>query len=162
MPFFPIFKKKLLFVFPYFVQKRQIYKKHCSHVHILSKNVYPSKNTALPFLFFQIFHKKTLCCHAQVWLEERQFCHNDTILLAKKINRMPFFSDFELKNHSSHAHFLSKKRQFSKNNALMPIFCQKTSILPKTLRSHVYFFKYFIKNPMLSCPNLVKRTSILS
>ena len=120
--------KKTLLSCPYFVKKMS-----------------SSKNTVLPFLFFQIFHKKTLCCHAQVWLEERQFCHNDTILLAKKINRMPFFSDFELKNHSSHAHFLSKKRQFSKkHNALMPTFCQKNVHSLKNIVPSCYFFKNFV------------------
>ena len=38
---------------------------------------------------------------------------------------MPFFSDFERKNHFSHAHILSKKRQISKKHVvLMPMFCQ--------------------------------------
>ena len=59
--------------------------------------------------------------------------------------------------------YFSQKNRFSiKILLLCPYFLKKTSILRKTRRSHVYFFKYFIKNPMLSCPNLVKRTSILS
>ena len=54
-----------------------------------------------------------------------------------------------------------------KITALMPIFCKNvnslkqtaliTSILLKTLCSHDIFFKNFHKNPILSCPCLVKK-----
>ena len=39
---------------------------------------------------------------------------------------------------------------------------KKMSILSKTRCSHVICFNFFMKNPLLSCPNLVKKTSNLS
>ena len=42
-----------------------------------------------------------------------------------------------------------------------PYFVRKTSLPSKTLRSHVISFKFFIKNPMLSWPYLVKKRTIL-
>ena len=60
--------------------------------------------------------------------------------------------------------FYKKKRPNSrKHAALMPIFSQKNiHSLSKTQFFQVFFFKFFMKNPMLSCPYLVKQTSILS
>ena len=60
--------------------------------------------------------------------------------------------------------FCKKKRPNSrKHAALMPIFSQKNiHSLSKTHFFHVFFFKIFMKTPMLSCPYLVKQTSILS
>ena len=131
---------------------------------MLSCPYFVKKTSILPkarrshFNFFKYFIKKTLCCHAQIWLEERQFCHNDTILLAKKINRMPFFSDFELKNHSSHAHLLSKKRPFSiKHNDLMPIFCQKNVNSLKIIVVWYNFLQIFHEKPQAVMPIFVRK-----
>ena len=63
---------------------------------------------------------------------------------------------------------LSKTRQFqviffsTKTSISCPYFVKKTSNLSKTRRSYVFFFEFFIKTLILSCPNLVKRTLILS
>ena len=86
-----------------------------------------------------------------------------SIFGAKKVDMMPFFSDFERKYHCSHAYFLSKNRKISKNYAVfMPMFCQKTSTLSKTWLFPCRFLKFIMKNPFLSCPYLVKKMSILS
>ena len=112
---------------PHFVKKTSTLSiTQCSHV-----------------IFFTSFMKNPpVSCPYLV--KKRQFCQNYTILWAKKVNRMPFFSDFSRKNHCSHAHILSKKRPFSKKHTSpMPIFCQKTSILTKSLCSHVIIFSNF-------------------
>ena len=71
-----------------------------------------------------------------------------SIFWAKKVNMMPFFSDFERKYHCSHAYFLSKNRKISKKYAVfMPMFCQKTSTLSKTCSSHVVFSNFSWKTP---------------
>ena len=41
----------------------------------------------------------------------------------------------------------------------MPMFCQKICTLSKKRSSHVIFFKFFMKNPFLSCPYLVKNVN---
>ena len=87
-------------------------------------------------------------------------------IFGQKVNRMPFFSDFWDFSHTVncfHIHILSKKRLFSqKHNALISIFCQKTSILSKPLCSHVILCTFFMKTPLRSCPYLVKKSTILS
>ena len=101
-------------------------KKHCSHAHILSKNIsslktrfsyayimsknaHSLKDTMLSSHFF--FKLKTPAA-MPISGQKRQFCQNYPILWAKKVNRIPFFPIF-----------------YEKINALMPIFYQKTSIL---------------------------------
>ena len=66
---------------------------------------------------------------------------------------MPIFSDFTQKNIYCHAHILSKNVQSLKTTLFpWPYFVKKTSILSKTRCSHV-FLKFFMKNPLLSCPS---------
>ena len=96
-------------------------------------------------------------------VKKRKFCQNYTILWAQKVNRMPFIPIFtnkyqpscphflqnnvyyQKKKSYSHAHILSKKRPFS----------QKQYVLMSP-------FQFFYEKPLLSCPHLVKKTSILS
>ena len=71
---------------------------------------------------------------------------------------MPFFSDFERKSHSFHAHFLLRKRSSSnKYDALIPIFCQKYVHLFKIMVLSCHWFNYFIKNPKMSWPYWVQK-----
>ena len=81
----------------------------------------------------------------------------------KKSTGCPFSSIFHEKI-TTFMRISVKKRTFSKENTLScPYFVRKTSILSKTLCSHVNFFKIFMKNPLLPCLYLVKKkTSILS
>ena len=113
-------------------------KTKCSHAHILSKKRQLSKKTLLSYNFFQIFHENPQTCQTHIWSKKRQFCENYTILWAKKVKRMPFFSD------------LSRKI-----TSLMPIFCKKkVNFLKNTMLSCPYFVKknvHPLKNTMLSC-----------
>ena len=75
----------------------------------------------------------------------------------KKSTGCPFSSIFHEKI-TTFMRISVKKRTFSKENTLSsPYFVRKTSILSKTLCSHVNFFKIFMKNPLLPCLYLVKK-----
>ena len=75
------------------------------------------------------------------------------ILWAKKVNRMPFFSDFSRENRCSHAHILSKKLPFSKKHAaLMTIFCQKNVHSVKNTVLLCHFFQIFHEKPPAVMP----------
>ena len=115
MPFlFRFFTKKSLLSCPYFYQK-YVYslKTQRSHTHISQKNVHSLKNTVLSCAFFSNFSWKTPVVVHTIG-QKRQFCQNNTLFWAKKVNRMPFFSYF------------SQKKKIT---ALMSIICQKTFIL---------------------------------
>ena len=86
-----------------------------------------SKHGALSF-FFNFFMKS--CSHAHDWPTKRQFYQNYTLLWAKKVNRMPFFSDFSRK----------------KITALMPIFCKNVH----SLKTHSSHYVHSLKNTVLS------------
>ena len=121
---------------PIFSKKRPFSQKHCALMSI-------KKNMKNPLLSCPYLIKK------------RQFCQNNTILWAKEVSMMPFFSDFSRKNHRSYAHILWKNVHSLKNTLLSSLyFVKKTSILSKTLCSHV---KFFMKNSMLPCPYLVRK-----
>ena len=108
-------------------------KNYRSYAHILWKNVHSLKNTLLSSLYF---------------IKKHQFCQNNTILWAKEVSRMPFFSDFSRKNYRSYAHILWKNVHSLKNTLLSSLyFVKKTSILSKTLCSYVIFSKFSWKTP---------------
>ena len=149
-------------------------KNHCSHAHILpKKRPFSKKHDALMPIFSQktsilsqkhgslmsfFFFMKTPCCHAHIW-SKSQFCQNYTILWPKKVNRMPFFSDFSRKNHLSHAHIWSKKRPFSKkHNALMPTFCPKNVYSLNNTVLSCHFFIIFHEKPPSVMPIFGKKT----
>ena len=95
---------------------------------------------------FQIFHKNLLLsCPYYV----------------KKVNSVKTTKYYEPKKSIGCPIFFKNVHSL-KNNAFMPIFCQNTSILSKTNGSHVIFSNFVWKIPSLSCPNLVKKTSILA
>ena len=83
-------------------------------------------------------------------------------IMGYKSIRYPFFRFFTKKTMLSCTYFVKKRPLSKKHDALMPIFCQKTSILSKTLCFHVIFLICFMKNPLLPCPYFVQKTSILS
>ena len=85
-----------------------------------------------------------------------KFYPNYPVLWAKKVNRYPFLADLK-KNYCSHVHILLKNVQ-SLNNTTDPCRydIRKTSILSKTRCAYVNFL---MKNPLLSYPYLVKKTS---
>ena len=88
----------------------------------------------------------------------RPFCRNYTVLWAIKVNKIPFFPISHEKNNAL-MHLFCKKREFSKNTKVScPYFVKKTSILSKTLCSHVI---YFMKTPWCHAHIWSKKTSIL-
>ena len=87
--------------------------------------------------------------------KKRQISQHYTILWAKKINKMPLFFWLFTKNHYSHAHGLSKKRQlFKKHTVLMLIIWQKNVnyLKDKMLSSHVFWFNF---------PKIMEKTVVL-
>ena len=57
---------------------------------------------------------------------------------------MPFFSNSSRKNRCSHTHILLQVRLFSKEHTVFKfMFYEKTSVLSKTMCSHVIFFQVF-------------------
>ena len=110
-------------------------------------------------LFFNFF-MKTPCSHAHDWSKKRKFCQNYTLLWAKKINRMPFFSDVHEKI-TAFAHILLKKRLLKKTFFSCRYFVKKRPFSQKQ-NSLMTFFQICHENSLLSSPYLVKKTSNLS
>ena len=120
------------------------------------KNVHSLRNTVLLCQLKKIMKNPLLSC--LYLIKKRQFCQNNTILWAKEVSRMPFFSDFSRKNYRSYADILWKNVHSLKNTLLSSLyFVKKTSILSKTLCSYVIFSKFSWKIPLLSRPYLVKK-----
>ena len=100
--------------------------------------------------FFQFFSKNPLLSSPYL-VKKRRFCQNYTIFWVKKVNRMPFFSDFSRKNNCSNAHILSKNRPFSENNLLLsPYYVKKRIFSQKPNCSHIIIIKFFIKTPSVN------------
>ena len=152
---------------PIFCQKnRPFSKKQAALMTIFcqKKRPFSQKHGAL-MSFFSNFSWKTPCFHAHIWSKKRQFCQNYTLLWAKEVKRMPFFS-------------LSIFHE--KMNALIT-YIVKTTIFdgPQKVNKMLFLFRYFSKNnsshahilskkrsfskkdTMLSCPYFVQKTSIL-
>ena len=99
---------------------------------------------------FQIFHEK-LPAVKPIFGKKTSVCQNYTIFWVKKVNRMPFFSDFSRKNNCSNAHILSKNRPFSENNLLLsPYYVKKRIFSQKPNCSHIIIIKFFIKTPSVN------------
>ena len=136
-PFFPIFTNN-----------------QCSHTH----NVHSTKSKVVSCHFFQMYHYK-LSAVMRIF-GQKHVNSVETILYygPKKSTGCPFSSIFHEKI-TTFMRISVKKRTFSKENTLAcPYFVRKTSILSKTLCSHVKFFKIFMKNPLLPCLYVVKKT----
>ena len=141
------------------------------------KNVHSFRNAVLLCQFFQNFHQKPLAV-MPIFDQKHQFYQNYTIIWAKKVNVMPFFSDFSRKNHRSHAHILSEKCPFfQKHCALMWILSKFSSKTP-CCHAHIWsktsilsnlhyimsqksqydapFFRFLIEKSSLSCPYFIK------
>ena len=94
MPFFLISHKKSVLSFPFFVKKRPFSENKLLLCQYWGKKHQFFQKQGDLILFVFNFSRKTRCCHVHIWSKKRQFCQNYTILLAKKVNRMPFLSDF--------------------------------------------------------------------
>ena len=78
--------------------------------------------------------------------------------MAKKVNRMSFFSIFSRKYRCCVMPIFDQKYAYSlkkKHSALKPISCQKTSFLSKTVLS-CHLVSIFHENSLPSSPYLVK------
>ena len=94
--------------------------------------------TVLSCSFFHIFHEKRPRCHAYIWSKNVKSVKTIIYSMGQKITKKLYFSHI-FKKFYPHTNILSKNHPFSKNPALMPIFCQKTSTLSKTQLFHFIF-----------------------
>ena len=128
----------------------------CQKMSVLSK-------TPCTHVIFSKFSWKTQAVMPKLGLK-RQFYQNYTILLAKKVKKIPFFPIF--KNICFHAHILLKKRPFTKIACCSgPYFVKKTSMLLKarcSWCSHVIFSNFSRKTPCFQTHIWSKKHPILS
>ena len=124
-------------------KKRPFSNKTLLHAHILSKKrPFFQKRCALMSIFSKIL-SKTPCGHAHIW-SKTSILSKYTIIWAKKVNMMPFFSDFSRKNYRSHV-----KNVHSPKSTLLSslVFVKKTAILSKTLCSYDIFSTFSWQTP---------------
>jgi len=157
-PFVRIYLKNTVLM-PIFYQKTSILKKHIVLTPIFCKKCPFAQKHGVLASFFKILMKYP-CCNVHIWSTNVNAVQITLLFGWKKSIGCPFFH-LSLKNDCSYAHIMSKKLQFS-NIALMPIFCQKTSILSKTRRSHVIFFYKIDVTPIFCQKNVysLKNTAI--
>ena len=80
----------------------------------------------LSYHFISFFHEKPLAVIPIFGPKKSQFCENYTILWAKKVTRMPFFSLFFTKKSMLSCPYFVKTRPFSKKHTtFVSIFCRK-------------------------------------
>ena len=94
---------------------------HSSCLFFVKKTVHSRKNNVLSCYFFSNFYEKPPAVTTIFGPKKHQFCQTYTILLAKKVNSKPFFSQFTKKS------FLSRHMT-------------KMSILYKSTCSHAHFW----------------------
>ena len=125
------------------------------------KNVHSFRNTALMSRFSK-FSSKTPCCHAHIWSKTSILSKLHYIMSQKSQYDALFFPISQGKIIAFMPIFC-KKRPFSKKHAaLKSRFCQKNGHSVKNTVLLCHFFKFFMTNPLLSTPYLVKKTLILS
>ena len=135
---------------------------NCSHAHIWSKKSSILSKTRCSHVIFFNFFMKNPCCHTHIWSKKHQFCQNYTILWDKKVNRIPVLLIFHQKVTALMPDFCQKNAHSLKNTPLScPYFIGKSSIFSKTHCSHVILVKFCMRKPLLLCPYLVQKTSIL-
>ena len=116
MPIFSIFHEKFNALVPILRKNRSFCEKHVNRMPIFCrKNVQSLKTRSSHFIRFKFFMKKPLAFMHKIGTRKRQFSQNYTLLWAKKVLiGCPYFPSF-----------------LEKISVLMPIFCQKTSVLLK-------------------------------
>ena len=136
--------KNTLFSCPYFVQKTSIL----------------SKKTVLSSHFFQLLHVKPNAVMPIFGQNNVNSCTTTLYYGPKKSIGCPLFSIFHEKINALMLLFCQKNvHSLKKTLLLRPYFSKKgTSTISKTLCSHVIFFKFFMKIPLLSDPYLFKKT----
>ena len=100
-----------------------------------------------------------------LFCKKSNFCQNYTIYYGRKKSiAWPFFR-FSQKKYCPNSHVVSKRRPFSKKHIALiscPYFVKKRPFAQKHCTLMSRFFNFYMKNPMLSCPYLIKNPSILS
>ena len=155
-PFLPIFYKKILLPFSYFV-KKHLFSKNTLFICIyMSKNAHSLKGTMLSSHFFN--EKPLLLC--PYLLKNVNSVKTTVYYGPKKSIGYPFFQ-FLTKKYLLLCLYFVKKRLFSKKRwADAYIYVNKTPFLSK-YNSRVIGFGIFMKNPC--CHALFgQKTSILS
>ena len=162
------------FIFRFFIQKN-----NCSYTHILSKNVYSLRNTifSCPYLsknvhshentllsyhFFQIFMKNPMlsCLYLVKKTSIKSKLH---YIMGGKSRQDAFFGFFTKKLLLKYLCFIKKTSILNKTQCSHArILQKKRPILQKHCALMSFFLKCYMKNPLLSCPYLIKKTSILS
>ena len=144
-PFSTIFTKKFLLLCPNFIKKRPFPKKITYLSPIFCQKYFHSlKNNVFHVIFFSILYEKPPAVTPIFGPKKHQFCQTYTILLAKKVNSKPFFSQFTKKS------FLS--RHMTKMSILYKSTCSHAHIWSKKcpfFRKHgslMSFFQIFMKN----------------
>ena len=142
--FFRFFTKKSLLSCPYLFKKNSLKNTLLSCPY---KRPFSQKHGAL-MSFFQIFHEKAPVV-MPILGQKNVISVKTTLYYGKK--------------KSVGCSFFQKRPFPKKQTALMPIFCPKNVYsLKNTVLTCNFFFKFVMKNPLLSCPYLVKKTSILT
>ena len=162
MSFFSIFSRKKYCLMPIYIFKNKNVHSlitHYSHANILSKKrPFSQKHCALMSIKKKSW--KTPCCHAYIWSKNVNSVKTILYYGPKKSIECPFLR-FCTQKLLLWCAFLSKHVHSLKNTLFSciscPYFVRKTSILSKTLCSHVKLFKIFMKNPLLPRPYLVKK-----
>ena len=138
-------------------KKRPFSKKHCSHAHILSEKCpFFQKHCALMWILSK-FSSKTPCCHAHIWSKTSILSNLHYIMSQKSQYDAPFFR-FLIEKSSLSCPYFVKNVHSPKSTLLSSLdFVKKNghSLKNTVLLSH--FFKFFMTNPLLSRPYLVKK-----
>ena len=141
--------KKTLLSCPYFVKKRLFSQKHSDPMSffylkkidlmpIFYQKMYILFKTLRSHVFFEVFIKNNNTFQRPNLVKRTLIQSKQYYLMDQKKQKNALFSDFARK--SLCFHFWLKKRPFSKNTMhSCPYFFKKTSILSKSLCSHVIF-----------------------
>ena len=121
--------EKITASMPIFCKKNVHSRINISHDHILSKKRRSSQKHGASFHLHQIFHEKT---HAVMPILCQKSLNSVKTTLYYKLKKSigyPFYRFFTKSSMLSCPYFVNQRPVSKKHCALMPIFCQKTSIL---------------------------------
>ena len=108
--------------------------------------------------FFQNFHEKLTAVMHLIGQKNVNSVKTTLYYGSKKSIGCPFFPISHEKIIALMSIFCQKRPFSKKNSSHVPIFQESVHSLKKRC-SHVIFFIFFHKNPILSCPFLVKNVN---
>ena len=131
-------------------------------MHILCQKIpILSKTQCSLLVFFQIYYEKPQlsCPHLVNKMSIQTKLH---YIMGQKVNKMPFFPIFHEKNNALIPIFYPKTSiLWKKTLHNCPYFTNKTSFLSKIQFSHDIFVEILMKNLLLSRSNLVKKVNFV-